>query len=163
MNSFRCAMHQIPTSQQDSPSPFLPSWHFPPFQGMIHSYRAAAVPAQPCMCQERLLCFILEWIGMCTSYILSATNTSDCPRLSVKPTHLTLYATICLKPSNLKTCEVWRKKPNIYIYIKRLKLSLHCTTEVHWKIWELARKTDLATKPQRTLGFGIMNSTVIPC
>lgn len=135
--------------------------HGPQLQGSSSASTALHVPGsvQNWMPQERLLCFILEWIGMCTSYILSATNTSDCPRLSVKPTHLTLYATICLKPSNLTTCEVWRKKKKM-----RLKLSLHCTTtEVHGKIWELARKTDPATKPQRTLGFAIMNSNVIPC
>lgn len=45
-------------------------------------------------------------ILMCISYILSANRTSDCPRLSVKPTHLPLYATICLIPSKRKTCEV---------------------------------------------------------
>lgn len=86
--------------------------HGPQLQGSSSASTALHVPGsvQNWMPQERLLCFILEWIGMCTSYILSATNTSDCPRLSVKPTHLTLYATICLKPSNLTTCEVWRKK-----------------------------------------------------
>lgn len=82
--------------------------HDKQLQGSSSASTALHVPGnkQNWMPWKRLLCFILEWIGMCTSYIVSATNTSDCPRLSVKPTHLTLYATICLKPSNLKTCEV---------------------------------------------------------